>query len=103
MSEQNVDVTMMSSFNENLYAGSVSTPLGVEIEHETAWARWRKNAAERPNDEAIIHWMAGAAPFRWTFSNLLAAAEQYASSLVQRGVRRGDVCAIILHHNIQLY
>ncbi len=94
---------MTDSLSRNQYIGSLRTPLGVGIEHETAWSRWCKNAAERPNSEAIIHWAGGEAPFRWTFSTLLAAAEQYASCLVERGVRRGDVCSIILHHNSQLY
>jgi fatty-acyl-CoA synthase len=94
---------MMDSLSGNLDIGSLRTPLGVGIEHETVWSRWRKNAAERPNSEAIIHWIGGEAPFRWTFSTLLAAAEQYASCLVEQGVRRGDVCAIIQHHNSQLY
>ena len=94
---------MTDSLSRNLYIGSLRAPLGVGIEHETAWSRWCKNAAERPNSEAIIHWTGGEAPFRWTFSTLLAAAEQYASCLVERGVRRGDVCSIILHHNSQLY
>jgi fatty-acyl-CoA synthase len=94
---------MMDSLSGNLYLGSLGMSLGVGIEHETAWSRWCKNAAERPNSEAIIHWNGGEAPFRWTFSTLLAAAEQYASGLVEQGVRRGDVCAIILHHNSQLY
>ena len=82
---------MMDSVNENLYIGNLRMPLGVGIDHETAWSRWCKNAAERPNCEAIIHWTAGEAPFRWTFSSLLAAAEQYASCLVKQGVRRGNV------------
>ena len=93
----------MNSLSGNLHMGSLRTPLGVGIEHETAWSRWCKNAVERPNSEAIIHWTAGEAPFRWTFSTLLATAEQYASFLMERGVRQGDVCAIILHHNSQLY
>lgn len=94
---------MTDSLSGNLYIGGLHTPLGVGIEHETAWSRWCKNAAERPNSEAIIHWTAGEAPFRWTFSTLLAAAEQYSSCLVERGVRRGDVCSIVLRHNSQLY
>ena len=94
---------MMDCVNENLYIGNLRMPLGVGIDHETAWSRWCKNAAERPNSEAIIHWTGGEAPFRWTFSTLIAAAEQSASCLVEQGVRRGNVCAIILHHNSQLY
>ena len=66
---------MMDSLNGNLHLGSPRMPPGAGIEHETAWSRWCKNAAERPNSEAIIHWIAGEAPFRWTFSTLVAAAE----------------------------
>src|SRR5258708_27765110 len=94
---------MTDSLSRNLYIGSLRAPLGVGIEHETAWSRWCKNAAERPNSEAIIHWTGGEAPFRWTFSTLLAAAEQYASCLVERGVRRGGVCAVFLLSTSQLY
>ncbi len=93
----------MDSLDGNLYMDSLRTPLRLGIEPETAWSRWCKNAAERPNSEAIIHWIAGEAPFRWTFSTLVAAAEIYASCLMERGVRRGDVCAIIQRHNTQLY
>lgn len=94
---------MTDGLSLDLCTSSLPTPLRGTTEHETAWSRWCKNAAERPNSEAIIHWAGGEAPFRWTFSTLLAAAENYASCLVERGVRRGDVCAIILHHNSQLY
>jgi fatty-acyl-CoA synthase len=93
----------MDCCSGNLYIGTLRMPLGVGTEHETAWSRWCKHAAERPNSEAIIHWTAGETPFRWTFSTLLGAAEEYASCLVERGVQRGDVCAIILRHNSQLY
>ena len=94
---------MMDSLSGNLDVGSFRTPPGVGIEHETAWSRWCKNAAERPNSEAIIHWTVGETPFRWTISTLLAAAELSALCLVEQGVRRGDVCAIIQRHNSQLY
>jgi acyl-CoA synthetase (AMP-forming)/AMP-acid ligase II len=94
---------MMNSNSEILCMGNLHTPPRVGIEHETAWSRWCRNAVERPNSDAIIHRTAGEAPFRWTFSTLVAAAEQYASCLMERGVRRGDVCAIILRHNSQLY
>lgn len=93
----------MDCCSGNLNAHSLSTSGGVGTEHETAWSRWCKNAAERPNSEAIIHWNAEETPFRWTFSALIDTAEQYASCLIESGVRRGDVCAIILHHNYRLY
>ena len=93
----------MDCVSGNLHTDSLRTPGGIGTEYETVWSRCCKNAVDRPNSDAIIHWTAGEGPFRWTFSTLLAAAEGYAACLVERGVRRGDVCAIILHHNRQLY
>jgi fatty-acyl-CoA synthase len=69
----------------------------------TVWRRWTENAAEFPEADAIIHWKAGEDPFRWSFSALITAAENLASGLVERDVRRGDVCAIIFRHNSHLY
>ena len=69
----------------------------------TVWRRWMENAAKYPDADAIIHWRAGEDPFRWTFSGLIAAAEDAAGGLVERKVRRGDVCAIIFRHNPYLY
>jgi hypothetical protein len=50
---------MMDSLNGNVDIGSLPTPLGLGIERKTAWSRWCKNAAERPNSDAIIHWSGG--------------------------------------------
>lgn len=75
----------------------------IGTEYETAWSRWRKHADERPDSDAIIHCSAGETSYRWTFSTLLAAAEEYAACLMEQGVRQGDVCAMILHHNHRLY
>lgn len=69
----------------------------------TVWRRWCENAAKYPEADAIVHWKAGEEPFRWSFSALIAAAEDLAGGLVERNVRRGDVCAIILRHNPCLY
>lgn len=94
---------MMDGLSRSLYTETLHTPGGIRAEYETAWSRWCNHAAARPNSDAIVHWTAGEAPFRWTFSTLVAAAEAYAACLGERGVRRGEVCAIILHHNSQLY
>ncbi len=94
---------MMDRLSENIYTGNLCAPGGIGSERETVWSRWCKNAVDRPNSDAIVHWTAGEAPFRWTFSTLLAAAQEYAACLAERKVRRGDVCAIILHHNSHLY
>ena len=67
------------------------------------WHRWCENAAKYPETDAIIHWTAGEEPFRWSFSALLVTAEAMAGGLAERNVRRGDVCAIILRHNRNLY
>ena len=71
--------------------------------NSTVWHRWCENAAKYPQNDAIVHWKAGEEPFRWSFSALLGAAEDLAAGLVERNVRHGDVCAIILRHNPNLY
>jgi fatty-acyl-CoA synthase len=71
--------------------------------NSTVWHRWCENAAKYHEVDAIIHWKAGEEPFRWSFFALVAAAEDLAVGLVERNVRRGDVCAIILRHNPNLY
>lgn len=75
----------------------------MPIKNETLWGRWQENALNDPNQDAIIHWVAGEEPSRWTFSSLLDEAQILALHLHRRGVRRGDVCAIILRHNKHLY
>ena len=35
--------------------------------NEIVWDRWCKNAERYPNKDAIIHWVAGEKPYRWTF------------------------------------
>jgi acyl-CoA synthetase (AMP-forming)/AMP-acid ligase II len=72
-------------------------------ENEILWKRWSRNAQRNPARDAIIHWVAGEEPFRWTFSALITAAEHVAARLVEHDIRKGDVCAIILRHNQNLY
>jgi acyl-CoA synthetase (AMP-forming)/AMP-acid ligase II len=70
---------------------------------EILWKQWSKNAERNPSREAIVHWVAGEQPVRWSFSALIGAAEAIVPSLVDRDVKKGDVCAIILRHNPVLY
>ena len=70
---------------------------------EIEWDRWVENAKKYPDKEAIIHWVAGEEPFRWTFSSLLNAAESFAVGLKKKGVQRGDVCATVIRHNKYFY
>jgi fatty-acyl-CoA synthase len=79
----------------------MTTELGSE--NEVIWDRWSKNAERAPDRDAIIHWVAGEEPFRWTFSALIDAAEELAAMLVERDIGKGDVCGIIMRHNRILY
>jgi fatty-acyl-CoA synthase len=71
--------------------------------HATLWNRWYSNAEAHPDQDAIVHWLAGRQPTRWTFSSLISAAERTAANLVDLDIRRGDVCAIIMRHQEYLY
>ena len=75
----------------------------LEKENYILWKRWVENAEQHGDRDAIIHWVAGEDPFRWTFSALLSKAETMAEALTERDLKRGDVCAIILRHNRNLY
>lgn len=70
---------------------------------EIEWDLWVENAEKYPDKEAIVHWVAGEEPFRWTFSSILKAAESFAVGLKKRGVQRGDVCATVIRHNKYFY
>ena len=70
---------------------------------EIEWDRWVENAEKYPDKDAIIHWVAGEEPFRWTFASILEAAESFAVGLKKRGVQRGDVCATVIRHNKYFY
>ncbi len=72
-------------------------------ETTTLWHQWQRNADRYPSREAIVHWLATGEPKRWSYANLLESAEQFAAHLMERGVRRNDVCAVIVRHNANLY
>ncbi len=65
---------------------------------ETLWARWERNAAEDPSADAVITWRAEAQPERRTRERVLAEARGAAASLFEMGVRRGDVCGLMIRH-----
>lgn len=72
-------------------------------ENEILWNRWCTNAEKYPDMDAIIHWIAGEKPFRWTFSGLIEAAQSFSASLKENGIKQGEVCALIIRHNENLY
>lgn len=80
-------------------------PMSAEFasRNETIWDRWYANVRATPDREAIIHWIAGEEPYRWTFSSLMTAAASYAGQLLARGIRRGHVCAMIIRHHREFY
>jgi acyl-CoA synthetase (AMP-forming)/AMP-acid ligase II len=83
-----------------LYFGAFRPAVDLD---DTLPDRWLRHAAVTPEREAIVHWRAGEPPFRWTWGRLLDAAAGYAGQLEQRGVRRGDVCAVLIRHHELFY
>jgi len=67
------------------------------------WNRWLRNAERQPTQDAIIHWRVEGPPIRWTFSELMDAAEICAVNLMENGIMRGEVCALILRHHPWFY
>lgn len=65
--------------------------------------RWLKHAEKDPSAEAIVHWVAGETPKRWCYGDLMLRAGGFAQELTSRGVRPGEVCAIIARHNPDFY
>ena len=70
---------------------------------ETLWQQWEKNAVEKSQTDAIIHWIPGKEPFRWTFENLLKTAKLFSIYLKNAGIKKNDVCALIIRHNPYFY
>jgi fatty-acyl-CoA synthase len=69
----------------------------------SVWEHWRGHAEKTPEREAIVHWQAGADPVRWRWGELMGAVHPVAQRLKESGVRRHDVCAIIIRHDPRFY
>ena len=69
----------------------------------TVWAHWHRTMEERPEHVAVVHWVAGEEPFRWRWGALGKAASFHAARMGEAGVRKGDVCALILRHHKDFY
>jgi acyl-CoA synthetase (AMP-forming)/AMP-acid ligase II len=72
-------------------------------ENKIVWNRWYRNAEKYPNKEAIIHFVAGEEPYRWTFSSIISAAQKFSFLLNKNGIKQGEVCALIIRHNPNFY
>ncbi len=81
----------MSEFNFNIE------------EANTLWKRWTLNAKKYPNRDAIIHWIAGEEPIRWTFQSLIEKAKKFSIHIKKHGIEKGNVCAIVMRHNPNFY
>ncbi len=73
------------------------------MEYNTVWSLWERNAANTPDKDAIVHWMAGEEPFRWSFKDLFATANAFSIQLKKQGIKENEVCAIIIRHNKFFY
>ncbi|OGQ00295.1 MAG: hypothetical protein A2Z40_03560 [Deltaproteobacteria bacterium RBG_19FT_COMBO_60_16] len=67
------------------------------------WEVWHEHAETRPDAEAVIHWKAEGKPDRWTWGRIVKAAVSFATNLRKSGVRRGDVCALVIRHHKDFY
>jgi len=72
-------------------------------EFNSIWDRWKYLSKAKPNKDAIIHWVAGEEPYRWTFSSLIERANYYSKYLLNKGIKQGQVCAMIIRHNPEFY
>lgn len=70
---------------------------------KTLWERWQRNAERNPDREAIVHCVAGEESIRWTYKNLIETAKKFSVKIREAGIKKGDVCAIIMHHNPMFY
>jgi fatty-acyl-CoA synthase len=76
----------------------------LEIEpSSTVWDHWRRHAAVTPNRDAIIHLESGEEPYHWSWGELMRASSTVAGKLAERGVRAGDVCALVIRHHRHFY
>jgi acyl-CoA synthetase (AMP-forming)/AMP-acid ligase II len=64
---------------------------------------WHSIAERAPHREAVVHYIAGEEPYRWTWGEILRVSSLYARALKDHGIRRGDICAIIIRHHKDFY
>lgn len=73
------------------------------LDFEVVWDLWAYNAQNNPDKEAIVLWKAGEEPFRWCCKELIETAERIAYQLYLKGIKKNEVCAIIIRHNKYFY
>lgn len=75
----------------------------LKTNSKTLWERWGYFAQTQPDKTAIVHWKTDGVSFRWSYKHLMEMANKYSARLKQLGVKKGDVCAIIIRHNPLFY
>ncbi len=69
----------------------------------TLWKQWQMNARTNPDREAIVHWIGGEEPVRWTFKSITEKARKFSVMIKKMGIKKGEVCAVIIRHNPFFY
>ena len=67
------------------------------------WDNWRRHLDTKPDSEAIVHWVSDGKHHRWTWGALFGAAARFATRMREEGVRKGDICALIIRHHPDFY
>lgn len=67
------------------------------------WQRWCENASKSPDSEAVVHCRAGESPRLWKWGELIRSAELYSAALAANGIKKGEVCALVVRHSPLLY
>jgi len=81
----------------------MTSPSSAAAAAGLVWDTWRRHADRDPDREAIVHLAIDREPVRWRWGELMHQASASARWLAERGVRRGEVCALIVRHHPWFY
>ena len=56
---------------------------------ENIWKQWERNAKQKPENDAIVHWVAGEEPLRWSYSEIIKKANEFSLLLKANGIKKG--------------
>ncbi len=73
------------------------------INENTLYNFWYGCLKKFPEKEAVVWWKNGEEPYRWTYLELFSLSEKFAVELKNKGIKKGEVCAIIMRHNMYFY
>lgn len=67
------------------------------------WRIWETNAINFPHRDAVIHWQFEQTPKRISWKELIDTANIFAFYLRDNGIKKSDICAIIMRHHPSFY